>query len=45
VHNKQELAHFNAEKDWRVAPRAPLASGTHGNTTDVLLFRRGAWDF
>lgn len=45
VHNKQELAHFNAEKDWRVAPRAPLASGTHGNTTDVLLFRRGPWDF
>lgn len=45
IHNKQELASFNSAKDWRVAPSAPIASSVHGNTGDVLLFRRGSRDF
>jgi uncharacterized protein len=45
VHNRQETAQFNNDKDWRAAPRAPLASNVYGNTTDVLLFRRSARDF
>src|SRR3546814_12887485 len=27
VHNRRELADYNQSRDWRVAPKAPLATG------------------
>lgn len=45
IRNKLELAKFNSESDWRVAPGAPLREGINPGIGDALLLRRGNWDF
>lgn len=46
IHNKQELAKFNDNADWRVAPRAPLAGGiNHDGLANVTLPKFGPGDF
>ncbi|MEO6353321.1 MAG: C39 family peptidase [Burkholderiaceae bacterium] len=46
IHNKQELAKFNDNADWRVAPRAPLAEGiNHDGLANVTLPKFGPGDF
>ncbi|GHD65146.1 hypothetical protein GCM10007164_01890 [Luteimonas padinae] len=45
VHNRRELAAFNAARDWRLAPMAPLASAVQrAGLQDVVLSRRGPGD-
>lgn len=45
VHNRRELAAFNAARDWRLAPMAPLASAVQRTgLQDVVLSRRGPGD-
>jgi predicted double-glycine peptidase len=45
VHNRRELAAFNAARDWRAAPLAPLALAVQRQgLQDVVLSRRGPGD-
>ena len=45
VHNRRELAQFNAGKDWRVAPAAPVDLAIQrGGLQDILMSRRGPGD-
>lgn len=44
IRNKQEVAQFNGETDWRWAPRAPLGDGVYRGTLDMLP-KRGPSDF
>ncbi|RFO94672.1 peptidase C39 [Rhodoferax lacus] len=36
IHNKQDQARFNNSAEWRVAPRAPLASGLSSDPSTAL---------
>ena len=46
IHNKQELAKFNEETDWRVAPKAPLNAGLNlDNLGSMTLAKFGPGDF
>lgn len=46
VGNRQELARFNAAEDWRVAPAAPLATGSARESSVAIgLPRFGGSDF
>jgi uncharacterized protein len=46
IHNKQTLAKFNDDVDWRVAPRAPLAAAVDfGAVGGVGLGKLGPGDF
>ena len=44
IRNRQEIAGFNREADWRVVPRAPLDTGLH-KATDLVTLMRGPGDF
>ncbi|WP_223878027.1 C39 family peptidase [Luteimonas sp. MC1825] len=45
VHNRRELAAFNASRDWRAAPLAPIALAVQRQgLQDVVLSRRGPGD-
>lgn len=44
IHNKIEIASFNAEQDWRAAPRAPLGDGVYRGIADALP-KRGPSDY
>jgi predicted double-glycine peptidase len=46
IHNRRDLARFNAAGDWRAAPFAPLPAGVDRRGLDaVTLPRRGPADF
>jgi len=46
INNKTEIAKFNSDADWRVAPRAPLERGIDRNgLAGTLLPKLGAADF
>jgi len=45
IHNRMELAKFNADGDWRGAPPAPLADGVYRGAADAMLPKRGPSDF
>lgn len=46
VHNKQAQAQFNQERDWQVAPRAPLSAGIQVEGLGGLAFSKlGPGDF
>jgi hypothetical protein len=46
IHNKQKLAKFNIETDWKVAPRAPLAVGINLDSLgSVTMSKFGPGDF
>ncbi|HEX5393803.1 MAG TPA: C39 family peptidase [Rhodocyclaceae bacterium] len=45
VRNKQEVARFNDDLDWRAAPHAPLGSGVYGNGANLGLDKHGPADF
>jgi predicted double-glycine peptidase len=46
VHNRMEAARFNLAVDWRVAPRAPLASGVgRDGLSGIALPKLGPGDF
>lgn len=45
VHNRRDLAAFNASRDWRAAPLAPIALAVQRQgLQDVVLSRRGPGD-
>lgn len=44
IHNKLELASFNAERDWRLVPAAPLGDGVYRGIGDTLP-KRGPSDY
>lgn len=45
VHNRRELAQFNASKDWRVAPTAPMELGIQRDgLQNIVMPRRGPGD-
>ncbi len=45
VHNRRELASFNAQRDWRAAPAAPLDLAIQrGGLQNVVMPRRGPGD-
>lgn len=45
VHNRRELAQFNADRDWRTAPGAPLHAGIpRQGLQNVVMPRRGPGD-
>jgi predicted double-glycine peptidase len=46
INNKMEIAKFNSDADWRVAPRAPLERGIDRNgLSGTLLQKMGPADF
>lgn len=45
VRNKQDLAKFNQETDWRTAPSAPVGEGLYRDAVDAMLPKRGPSDF
>jgi hypothetical protein len=46
IHNKQELARFNAEADWQAAPKAPLSAGlSNEGLGGLTLGKFGPGDF
>ena len=46
IHNKQELAKFNVDADWQVAPRAPLAVGINlDGLSGMTMSKFGPGDF
>ena len=45
IRNKTELAKFNADADWRGAPRAPLADGVYRGAAEAMLSKRGPSDY
>jgi len=45
VHNRRELALFNAQRDWRTSPPAPLDVGImRQGLQNVVMSRRGPGD-
>ncbi|HJR73587.1 MAG TPA: C39 family peptidase [Luteimonas sp.] len=45
VHNRRELASFNAQRDWRAAPAAPLELAIQrGGLQNIVMPRRGPGD-
>jgi predicted double-glycine peptidase len=45
IHNRRELAHFNADSDWRSAPLAPLGTGVDRRGLDgITLHKYGPGD-
>lgn len=44
IHNKIETASFNADQDWRAAPRAPLGDGVYRGIAEALP-KRGPSDY
>lgn len=45
VHNRRELAHFNASGDWRVAPSAPVGLAIQRDgLQNIVMPRRGPGD-
>lgn len=45
IRNKTELAKFNADADWRVSPRGPIADGVYRGAAESMLPKRGPNDF
>lgn len=45
IKNKQELASFNADYDWQVAPSSPVGDGIYRGAADIGLSKRGPADF
>ncbi|WP_240481643.1 C39 family peptidase [Dechloromonas denitrificans] len=45
IRNKTELAKFNADADWRVSPRGPVADGVYRGAAESMLPKRGPNDF
>jgi uncharacterized protein len=45
IRNKQDVAKFNQESDWRTAPSASLGDGLYGHAIDAMLPKRGPSDF
>lgn len=45
IRNKQELAKFNQETDWRTAPVASMGDGLYRGVIDAMLPKRGPSDF
>jgi len=45
IHNKRKLAKFNADADWRAAPRASLGDAVYRGSLDAVLPKRGPSDF
>ena len=43
--NKTELAKFNADADWRVMPKVPMADGVYRAGVEFMLPKRGPSDF
>jgi uncharacterized protein len=45
IRNKEELAKFNTDADWRGAPRAPLSDGVYRGAAEATLPKRGPSDY
>lgn len=46
ISNRQDVAAFNAEADWRSAPRAPVADGVNrGSLAGIVMPKLGPSDF
>lgn len=45
IRNKTELAKFNADADWRVMPKGPMADGVYRAGVEFMLPKRGPSDF
>jgi predicted double-glycine peptidase len=45
IKNKPEMAQFNTDRDWQVAPGSPIAAGHHRSFADYGLAKRGPADF
>ncbi len=45
IHNKQDQARFNSVAEWRVAPRAPLASGVAADSAALPWPKLGPGDY
>jgi uncharacterized protein len=45
IKNKLEIAKFNTDRDWQVAPGSPIAAGHHRSVADYGLAKRGPADF
>lgn len=45
IHNRLELATFNADADWRATPRAPLGDAVYRGAAESMLPKRGPADF
>lgn len=45
IRNRTELARFNADADWQVVPRGPMADGVYRAGVEFMLPKRGASDF
>lgn len=45
IRNKLELARFNADADWRAAPRAVLSDGVYRGAAESMFPKRGPSDY
>lgn len=45
IKNKKDIARFNADQDWHVAPKSPVGDGIYRGAADLGLGRRGPADF
>lgn len=45
IRNKIEMASFNAEADWRAAPRGPIEGGIYRGAAESMFAKRGPSDF
>lgn len=45
IRNRLELARFNADADWRSAPKAPLGDGIYRGAAEAMLPKFGPSDF
>jgi uncharacterized protein len=45
IRNKIELASFNADADWRVAPKGPIEGGIYRGAAEAMFAKRGPSDY
>lgn len=45
IRNKIEMASFNADADWRVAPKGPIEGGIYRGAAESMFAKRGPSDF
>lgn len=45
IRNKIEMASFNADADWRLAPKGPIEGGIYRGAAESMFAKRGPSDF